>query len=77
MPQVGEQGKQAAAILDMYAKLFQAAKKEVSAVGVGLRLDKQGVLHLMSHPARINSATLDARGLVLDDAKTVVYLDLP
>jgi len=42
----GEQGKQAAAIFDMYGNLFQAAAKEASSVGFGLRLDGQGVLHL-------------------------------
>ena len=45
MAQVGEQGKQAAAVFDVYAKMFQAAEKEMSAVGFGERLDEQGVLH--------------------------------
>ncbi|MHB8955585.1 MAG: hypothetical protein ACYC4U_21625 [Pirellulaceae bacterium] len=45
MAQAGEQGKQVAAIFDIYVKMFQAAETEVSAVGFGARLDEQGVLH--------------------------------
>jgi len=41
-----EQTQQAAAVFDLYAKLFQAAQKEVASVGYGVRLDKQGVLHI-------------------------------
>lgn len=41
-----EQTQQAAAVFDLYAKLFQATQKEVASAGYGLRLDKQGVLHV-------------------------------
>jgi hypothetical protein len=45
LAQAGDQGKQVAAIFDSYEKMFQAVEKEMSAVGFGIRLDKQGVLH--------------------------------
>ncbi|MCR4412365.1 MAG: hypothetical protein NUV77_08075 [Thermoguttaceae bacterium] len=42
----GEQGKAAAAAMDVYLRLFEFAEKEVSVVAVGARLDSQGVLHI-------------------------------
>ena len=46
MAQTGGQAKQAAAALDMYVMLFQAAEKEVASFGVGIERDAQGVIRL-------------------------------
>ncbi len=46
LAQAGGQMKQAAAGLDMYVMLFQAAEKEVASIGLGVQLDAQGVLRL-------------------------------
>jgi hypothetical protein len=44
LAQAGGQMKQAAAGLDMYVMLFQAAEKEVASVGFGAELDAHGAL---------------------------------
>lgn len=46
LAKAGEQGKMAVGVFDVYAKVLQAAEKEVSACGIGLELDKQNVLRL-------------------------------
>jgi hypothetical protein len=46
LAQAGGQMKQAAAGLDMYVMLCQAAEKQVASGGVGAQLDAQGVLRL-------------------------------
>lgn len=42
----GKQAKQAAAALDMYVMLFQAAEKEVASGGLGVERDEQGAIRL-------------------------------
>ncbi len=44
--QMGDQGKMAAAGFDLYAKVLQAAGKELATVGIALDVDKQNVLRL-------------------------------
>lgn len=46
LAQAGGQAKQAAAALDMYVTLFQAAEKQVAAFGLGAELDAQGVVRI-------------------------------
>jgi hypothetical protein len=48
MGQAGGPNQQAAAVFDMYAKLLQAADKEVAACGFGLQIDKQNAMYLTS-----------------------------
>jgi hypothetical protein len=51
--QAGDQAKMTAEVFDIYASIFQAAEKEVSACGIGLQLDKQNVLHITSRTALV------------------------
>jgi len=46
--QLGDQGKQAVAVFEMYEKILQAAQTEVSALGIGLEIDKQNTLRVTS-----------------------------
>jgi hypothetical protein len=57
MAAAGEQGKQVAAGLELYAKLFKAVEREVSAVGYGLRLDREGTLRLTKRARFIPSGS--------------------
>jgi uncharacterized protein (TIGR03067 family) len=47
LPQADKQAKAAAVAFDMYAKMFQAAEREVSACGFGLQLDQHNVLRVV------------------------------
>jgi hypothetical protein len=51
--QPGQQAKTAAAMFEMYIKLFQTAEREVSAYGFGVQLDQQNVLRLTSRKALV------------------------
>jgi hypothetical protein len=46
MSVAGEQGKAAAAAMDVYLRVFEFAENEVSVVAVGVRLDSQGALRV-------------------------------
>jgi hypothetical protein len=54
MAQAGDQGKQAAAALDMYEAFFKTAEKEVNSVGFSIERNKAGVIRL-SKRARLVS----------------------
>ncbi len=54
LAQTGDQAKVAAAGFDIYATIFQAAEKEVSACGFGLQLDKQDTLRITSRTALVS-----------------------
>ena len=46
LSKAGPEAQPAAAVFDMYAKLFQAAEKEVAVFGLGLQLSEQQVLRV-------------------------------
>jgi hypothetical protein len=48
-----EQTKAAAGVFDMYAKLFQAAEKELTGHGLGLQLDQSGTVRVVSRTALV------------------------
>jgi tetratricopeptide (TPR) repeat protein len=54
LAQAGDQAKAAAAAFDIYASIFQAAEKEVSACGFGLQLDQQNTLRITSRSALVS-----------------------
>ena len=53
-----EQAKAAAGVFDLYAKMFQAAEREVLAWGFGLQLDRQNVLRITTRTRLISSGLL-------------------
>ena len=77
MAQAGEQGKQAAAVFDIYAKMFQAAEKEMSAVGFGVRLDKQGVLHATKRGRLVPGGSWARLAAQVQPAKESLLAGLP
>jgi len=77
LAQAGDQGKQAAAVFDMYAKLFQAAEKEVSSVGLGARLDEQGVLHLTKRARLVPDGSWARLAAQVQPAKENLLAGLP
>jgi hypothetical protein len=46
LSKAGPEGQSAAAVFDIYGKLFQAAEKEVAVFGIGLHLSEQKVLRV-------------------------------
>jgi hypothetical protein len=58
LAQAGEQEKAAAAVFDIYASIFQAAEKEVSACGFGVQLDKQNNLRITNRTALVSGGQL-------------------
>jgi hypothetical protein len=77
MGQAGEQAKQAAAAFDIYAKLFQAAEKEVSAAGLGVRLDKQGVLHVTKRARLVPDGSWARLAAIVKPANENLLTGLP
>ncbi|MHB1033612.1 MAG: hypothetical protein ACYC35_16580 [Pirellulales bacterium] len=77
MAQAGEQAKQAAAVFDLYEKMFQAAEKEMSAVGFGVRLDKQGVLHATERARFVPGGSWARLAAQVQPAKESLLAGLP
>ncbi len=75
--QAGEQGKQAAAMFDIYVKIFQAAEKQLSAVGFGTRLDREGVLHVTKRARFVAGGSWARLAAQIQPAKENLLAGLP
>jgi len=77
MAQANEQAKQAAAVFDVYAKLFEAMGKEVSSAGFGARLDEQGVLHITKRARLVPDGSWARLAALVKPAKENLLAGLP
>jgi hypothetical protein len=77
LAQAGGQMKQAAAGLDMYVMLFQAAEKEVASIGFGVQRDAQGVIRLTKRARLVPGGDWAGFFAELKPAKDKVLAGLP